>query len=99
MLREVQLKSAFAENYPTLVPGRWYTAAAIAGLVKGTRIIHEGRDVQFTSRILQSAHFEFRGGDPRHGSWMGLHTRRLDRHPCRSEPALQPAEGGMSRAG
>jgi hypothetical protein len=39
MLREAQVNSAFAYLYPSLDPGRWYTAAAIAGYVKGTRII------------------------------------------------------------
>jgi hypothetical protein len=79
MLREVQLKPAFSEDYPALTPGRWYTAAAVAGLVKGTRIVREGRGAQFPDRILQPTHFEFRGGGPRRGSWVGLHTRRLDR--------------------
>ena len=82
MLREVQLKPAFAKDYPALVPGHWYTAAAVAGLVKGMRIVHEGSDTRFASRILQPAHFEFRGGSPRRGSWVGLRTRRLDRHPA-----------------
>jgi hypothetical protein len=80
MRREVLLKPAFAAHYPTLEPGRWYTAAAVAGLVKGTRIVREGHDVEFPDRILLPDHFEFRGGGPRKGSWLGLRTRRLDRH-------------------
>jgi hypothetical protein len=80
MRREVQLKPEAAHHYPTLVPGRWYTAAAIAGLVKGTRLVHEGLDLEFLDRILHSDHFEFRGGGPRRGSWMGLRTRHHDRH-------------------
>ena len=87
MLREVKLRPAFSDVYPTLIPGRWYTAAAVAGLVKGTRIIREGLDVQFTDRLLHPAHFEFRGGSPRRGSWMGLRTRRLDRHAALSGTA------------
>ncbi len=83
MVREVRLKQAFADAYPALVPGRWYTAAAVAGLVKGTRIVREGRDVEFTTRILPAVSFAFRGGLPRHGSWMGMRTRRLDRHAPR----------------
>ncbi len=67
MLREVRLDPAFEHEYPTLIPGRWYTAAAVAGLVKGWRIVHEGEQVQFTTRILQPEHFEFRGGQPRRG--------------------------------
>jgi hypothetical protein len=80
MIREVQLNPAFAAEYPSLVPGRWYTAAAVAGLVKGTRIVKEGPDAQFTERLLPPGHFRFRGGSPRRGTWMGLRTRRLDRH-------------------
>ncbi len=79
MLREVQLKPAFADEYPALTPGRWYTAGAITGLVKGWRILHEGPDVQFTQRILHQAHFEFRGGTPRRAGWVGMRTRRQDR--------------------
>lgn len=85
MRREVLLKPAFANHYPALVPGRWYTAAAVAGLVKGTRIITEGLDVEFQDRLLESAHFEFRGGAPRHGSWLGLRTRHVDRHAVLAE--------------
>jgi hypothetical protein len=81
MFRDVLLKPAFAHEYPNLAPNRWYTAAAVAGFVKGTRILTEGRDVQFAKRILNPAHFEFRGGGPRHGNWVGMRTRRLDRHP------------------
>jgi hypothetical protein len=79
MLREAQLRSEFAAEYPDLVPGRWYTAAAIAGLVKGTRIIREGPKIEFRGRILPGEHFLFRGGCPRQGSWAGLRSRRSDR--------------------
>ncbi len=89
MYREVLLKPEFAGQYPTLSPGRWYTAAAVAGLVKGTRILAEGVDVQFAERILDPAHFEFRGGDPRHGNWLGLRTRHLDRHPVHAGERAQ----------
>lgn len=89
MRREVQLKPAFAELYPSLSAGRWYTAAAIAGLVKGFRIVHEGAEVRLTDRVLNAAHFEFRGGCPRWGSWAGMRTRRLDRHPAEPHPPHQ----------
>ncbi len=82
MFREVQLNPVFAAQYPTLVPGRWYTAAAVAGLVKGTRIVREGSRAQFADWILPPDHFVFRGGSPRRGNWVGLRTRRLDRHPA-----------------
>ena len=81
MRREVRVRAAVADQYPTLEPGRWYTAAAIAGLVKGTRILREGGSTQFPERLLHPTDFEFRGGSPRGGSWAGMHTRHLDRHP------------------
>lgn len=80
MRREVQLRPAFASHYPALEPGRWYTAAAVAGLVKGTLILELGPDAEFTDRVLPATHFVFRGGSPRHGSWLGQRTRRVDRH-------------------
>jgi hypothetical protein len=80
MRREVQLKPEFAHYYPALQPGRWYTAAAITGLVKGNRLVTEGLDLEFAGRILQEDHFEFRGGSARYGNWMGLRTRWQDRH-------------------
>ena len=81
MFREVQVNPVFAAHYPTLALGRWYTAAAVAGLVKGTRIVREGSGAQFADWILPPDHFVFRGGGPRRGNWVGLRTRRLDRHP------------------
>ena len=59
MLREAQVNSAFADLYPSLDPGRWYTAAAIAGYVKGTRIIQEGPDARFLDRITAWQPFPF----------------------------------------
>ena len=98
MRREVQVKPAFAELYPSLSAGRWYTAAAIAGLVKGSRIVHEGADVRLTDRVLDPAHFEFRGGDARWGSWAGMRTRRLDRHPVGPRSPHQATLGGLATA-
>lgn len=80
MRREAQLKHEYSHLYPALTPGQWYTAAAVDGLIRGTRIISEGDHVTFDDRILEEAHFEFRGGGPRRGSWVGLRTRHLDRH-------------------
>jgi hypothetical protein len=87
MFREVQLRPAFAATYPGIDPGHWYTAAALAGQVKGTRILREGPAVQFGNWILPPNHFEFRGGSPRSGASVGLRTRRLDRHPGPVEPS------------
>lgn len=80
MRREAQLKPEFADQYPSLEPGRWYTAAAIAGLVRGMLIVYGGAEAEAAERTLDEGHFAFRGGEPRHGSWLGLRTRYLDRH-------------------
>lgn len=87
MRREVQLLPEHADAYPELVPGRWYTAAAVAGHVKAMRLVDEGADAALPDRLLDPAQFRFRGGSARHGAWVGARTRRVDRlilrHPDR----------------
>lgn len=85
MLREARLKPECAEYFPTLSPDRWYTAAAVAGLATGARIVREGPTTAVVERILHPDHFEFRGGSPRFGNWAGMRTRYVDRH-ARSGP-------------
>ena len=93
MVRQVQLKAEFAERYPSLTPGVWYTAAAVAGLVKGTVIVREGPRITIRQRVLDPQHFAFRGGLDRRDSWGGRHTRRVDRQypadPDRHRRALR----------
>ena len=79
MLREVRLKAAYADRYPSLDPEVWYTAAAAAGQVKGTTIVLGGPQIEIRGRVLPPLHFEFRGGVDYCGSWIGMHTRRSDR--------------------
>ncbi|MEZ4412017.1 MAG: hypothetical protein R2910_03415 [Gemmatimonadales bacterium] len=79
MLREVRLRQEYADEFPDVVPGRWYTAAMLAGLVKGHRLVEEGLDIELPDRLLDPERFEFRGGGPRHGGWLGTRTRRVDR--------------------
>lgn len=81
MSREVQLNPAYANDYPKLAPGRWYTAAAIAGMVKAMRILKEGPQVRFTDRVLPSNHFEFRGEGLSWGHSKEVRSRHIDRHP------------------
>lgn len=79
MRREVQLRAAFGGRYPTLIPGRWYTAAAVATLMKGAPAAsYHGLDDK--ARLLDPEHFQFRGGSARSGAWVGLRTRHQDRH-------------------
>jgi hypothetical protein len=80
MLRQAQLKPEYAALYPSLVPGVWYTAAAAAGCVKGATIVRDGPRIEIRRRVLPPQHFEFRGGMDRPGSWVGVRTRRVDRH-------------------
>jgi len=82
MARQVQLNPAYADHYPKLAPGRWYTAAAVAGMVKATRILNEGPQVQFGDRVLPSTHFEFRGEGLRLRSSSHVRSRYIDRHPA-----------------
>jgi hypothetical protein len=79
MVRQVRLKSAYADRYRSLDPGLWYTAAAVAGFVKGTTILREGPRVEIRDRVLPPQHFEFRGGTDHRGSWGVQLTRRTDR--------------------
>lgn len=81
MLRQVRLKTARVNDYPDLTPGVWYTAAAAAGRVKAVRIVQEGPTVEIEGRVLPPVDFEFRGGSSRRDCWVGMKTRRADRHP------------------
>ncbi len=78
MFREARLKTERAERYPFLRPGRWYTAAAAAGLVKACGPVQVEVERHARVRVLHPEDFEFRGGTPRVG-WVGLGTRRIDR--------------------
>jgi len=79
MVRQVRLKAAYADRYLSLDPAVWYTAAAVAGFVKGTTIVRDGPRVEIRDRVLPPEHFEFRGGADHRGSWGDMLTRRTDR--------------------
>ena len=79
MLRQVRLKSAYADRYFPLEPEVWYTAAAAAGLVKGLTIVREGPQIEIRDRVLSPLQFEFRGGVDHRVSWGDRHSRRTDR--------------------
>lgn len=91
MVRQVRLKAAYADRYRSLDTGIWYTAAAVAGFVKGTTIVREGPQVEIRDRVLPAEHFEFRGGADYRSLWGDLHTRRTDR--------WFPSEKGRHRLG
>ena len=89
MVRQVRLKPGYADRYRSLDPGVWYTAAAVAGFVKGTTIVRDGPRVEIRDRLLPPQHFEFRGGADHRGSWGDMLTRRSDRK--------FPADGELHR--
>lgn len=76
--REVRLRPAFAELYPSLPPDKWLPAsewaAAIVARAQQARILNIYR------RTFDPRHFEFRGGAPPRGpKARHLRTRAEDR--------------------
>lgn len=62
-VREASLRAEFAEKYPGIEPGAWYSAAGLAERLI-TRLLREGvSDEELPQRVLDPAHFEFRGGE------------------------------------
>jgi hypothetical protein len=60
-LREARLKPEYAERYPGVEPGVWYTAATLAEHLLGRFLRHERASRSLPERILDDHHFEFRG--------------------------------------
>jgi hypothetical protein len=66
MRREARLRQEFAHLYPMLQSGPWESAAATADRVAATRLLQLDDAYVLHDRVLTDAHFEFRGGLPRH---------------------------------
>jgi hypothetical protein len=60
-MREARLLPEFADLYPTLTPGQWEPAARIAEAVLTRMLLLEISDAPLQDRVLNEAHFEFRG--------------------------------------
>lgn len=60
-LREARLKPEYAELYPGVEPGVWYTAATLAEHLLRRFLRQEGSERSLPERILDEHHFEFRG--------------------------------------
>ena len=57
------LRPEFASLYSGIEPGTWFSAAGLAELLI-TRLLREGvSGEQLPQRVLDPAHFEFRGGE------------------------------------
>jgi hypothetical protein len=60
-MREARLLPEYADLYPTLTPGQWEPAARIAEAVLTRMLLLEISDAPLQDRVLNEAHFEFRG--------------------------------------
>jgi hypothetical protein len=57
------LRPEFADKYAGIEPGVWSSAAGLAEKLI-TRLLREGvSDEELPQRVLDPAHFEFRGGE------------------------------------
>ena len=77
-VREARLRSQFAERYPGIEPGVWFTAATLADHMVA-RLLREGNaNIALVPRVLDPEHFEFRGGEPPVGGRESLGRRPKD---------------------
>ena len=60
-VREARLRPEFAELYPGVRAGEWIGAAVLADTVLADRLLR-GSAVAIRGRVLEEAHFDFRGG-------------------------------------
>ena len=62
-VREAKLRPEFGQKYVGIEPGVWLSAAGLAERLI-TRLLREGvSDEELPQRVLDPAHFEFRGGE------------------------------------
>jgi hypothetical protein len=61
-MREARLRPEYAHLYPGLTPGRWEPASRIAEAVLANVLLHQMGEAPMPDRLLDEAHFEFRGG-------------------------------------
>ena len=61
-MREARLRPEFAHLYPGLTPGRWEPASRIAEAVLANVLLQQMGEAPLPERLLDEAHFEFRGG-------------------------------------
>ncbi len=76
-LREARLKPDSAAMFPGIMPGVWSVAAQLVPQVLRLRL-QQQPTWEFTRRVLDDEHFEFRGGRSRDASWTGTLSRVED---------------------
>ncbi len=60
-MREARLRPEFAQLYPGLTPDRWEPASRIVEAILANVLLHEMGEAPRPDRLLDEAHFEFRG--------------------------------------
>ena len=71
-VRQARLKPEYAELYPDVDPGVWYTAATLAEHLLARFLRQERATRSLPERILDDHHFEFRGEGGLKGNRMQL---------------------------
>jgi len=70
--REARLRPEFADSYPAIEPGVWFTAATLAEHLMRRMLRNGIAAAALPDRVLDSAHFEFRGSGPLAGARVTL---------------------------
>jgi len=77
-VREARLRPEFAQHYPGVEPNVWFTATTLAEHLLA-RMLREGKaDLARIPRLLDPAHFEFRGGEGPSGGMPPTGRRQQD---------------------
>ncbi len=69
VMRSARLRHAHAALYPGLDAGVWYPAQSVADYFRAWLQRHPPKSGGAAARVLESSHFEFRGGVPREPPW------------------------------
>ena len=75
-IREARLKPEYASLYPGVQPDVWMPASAIGQQLLLWHLTAPA--IPQGDRLISEAHFEFRGGQRRVGSWINMRTRLAD---------------------
>lgn len=71
-VREARLRPEYADRYPGVDPGVWYTAATLAEHLLARFIRQDLAQRTLPPRIMDAEHFEFRGTGGTPGSRVTL---------------------------
>lgn len=62
-IREARLRPEHAATYPGVPAGEWVAAATLAKQILTGLVGREGQPPLINARLMNDAHFEFRGGE------------------------------------